>query len=223
MVAMKRRAKAPRRPRKKARTARRSTTMTKAIRQNLVFMKRRVLLGAWNVSTSWSNVSYVFQLDDLPNYTEFTALFEQYKINAVKLTFLPSYTSSDANQATANAASGAVFQFQPRIYTVIDKDGNPTVSTEPAVLQRNDARMITQPYKAFSIYIRKPCVQFEVSSGLGFAQAAPKASPWLDCENYAVNHHGAAIAGALPAGSSVTAGLQYQVLATYYLAFKGAT
>lgn len=197
--------------------------MTRAIKSNLVFIKRKQLVGVWNISTTYSSNNYVFQLDDLPNYTEFTNLFEQYKINAVKLTFLPSYTGSDANQATANAAGGAVFQFAPRIYTMVDKDGNPTIGTENAMLQRNDCRMIANPYKTFSIYIRKPAVQFEVGSGLGFAQAAPRASPWLDCDNYAVNHHGAGVGGVLPSGSSATAGLQYQVVATYYMAFKGAT
>ena len=47
---------------------------------------------------------FTFALADLPNYTEFTTLFDQYRINAVKLTFIPRLSSADSNPlATVSA------------------------------------------------------------------------------------------------------------------------
>lgn len=147
-----------------------------------------------------------------------TALFEQYKINAVKLTFIPQWEGGlDQNNAYIAAAT-VPFIETPRVYTLIDKDGDPQINTEDRMLENGLSRVITNPHKAFHIYVRKPCVQFEVGTSLGFSGAAPKPSPWLDCDNHGVNHFGCAIGAYL--NGSITASMNYRVIATYYMQFK---
>lgn len=58
--------------------------------------------------------AYKWRMNDLPNYTEFTNLFDEYRITGVKLKFL--YTGSNSNSGTV------LTQWSPFVYTVIDND-----------------------------------------------------------------------------------------------------
>lgn len=211
------------RPRKYRRTgAKRTARMSRSVVSNsLVSIVRRYYVGQWTptVSLGWNSTNYSFRLNNIPTYTEFTNLFEQYRINAVKLTFIPEWIGGlDQNNAYMSSTGGSPFISSPRLYTLIDKDGDPQTNTEDRMLENSKARLIKAPHRPFSIFVRKPCAQFEVATSLGFSGAAPKASPWLDCDNYGVNHFGCAI-GAQVNGSA-TASMPYRIVATYYMQFK---
>jgi hypothetical protein len=78
--------------------------------------KRHVDLG--NVALSSAGIStngFSFQLDEVPNYTEFTTLFDLYKIEHVELHMIPS-----ANSANTLTGIGGAINYPPRIATVID-------------------------------------------------------------------------------------------------------
>jgi len=192
--------------------------ITRMIRDNVVLFKRRFLVSSSTTFGSWSTQAYSFTLGALPNYTEITNLFEQFKINAVKLTFIPLADSVDFNQYQESKATSRPYATQPRMYTLVDKDGAPTVSTEAIMLENSAVRIIRQPLKGFNIYINKPCVQVEVGTTLGFSGAMPRASPWLDCDNYGVRHEGCVVGGVTTDG---TVSFGFQVIATYYIAAKG--
>lgn len=222
-MAMKRRAaRGPSRRPKKIRRVARKSTLTRMVRDNVVFFKRRFRIGQYDCSSNWNGVNYSFTLGSLPNYTEITNLFEQYKINAVKLTFIPNYFDNDAAQTEFNISQNAVIAAigGPRVYTLIDKDGSPQSGSESTMLENSAARIIRKPFQGFQIYINKPAVQVEVATSLGFSNAMPKASPWLDCDNYSVRHEGCAV-GSIMSFTSDGGLLRYQVIATYYIAAKG--
>lgn len=63
---------------------------------------------------AWAG-SYDFRLNSLPNYAEFTALFDAYKIWKVEVTFIPKYNVSD--YSSGGAAYGI-----PTIYVVEDRN-----------------------------------------------------------------------------------------------------
>lgn len=221
MAGVKRTRKSSYRSRKARRTMRKPRMSKAVVNSSLVSIKRRYFVGNWQptVSAGWNSTNYSFRLNNIPSYTEFTALFEQYKINAVKLTFIPEFMGQlDQNNAFISAANPGSYVATPRVYTLIDKDGDPQISTENAMLENGAVRLITNPHKAFSIYVKKPCAQFEVATSLGFSGAAPKPSPWLDCDNYGVNHFGVGL-GAYVTGS-ITSLITYRVVATYYMQFK---
>jgi len=179
-------------------------------RSNLVSVTRKVTLTPVAFST-WQSQSYAFTLGVLPNYTEFTNLFEQYRINAIKLMFIPAFNGVEGNTSATVLA-------QPRLYTIIDKDGNAQTSSETDMQQYGNARLIREPSKSFTIYIKKPSVQMGTANALTIVGGAPRSSPWLDCDNYQVQHWGCAIGGIMPfttAGSAT-----YSVVATYYMQFK---
>ena len=125
-------------------------------RSNLVSIKRTRRVADFTVGMSWNSQAYVFTLASLQNYTEFTNLFEQYRINAIKLTFIPQVNGCDAEQQASNAAGGVAYNSNPIVYTIIDKDGSATTSTEDAMLQYGNARIIRGAYKPWTIYIKGP-------------------------------------------------------------------
>lgn len=197
----------------------------KVIKNNLVYIKRKFFITPninFTVASGWGTSIFNFSLGNIPDASQYTNVFEQYRINAVKLTFIPLLANGDTDWNQALAVSGTQYLGSPRVYSLIDKDGVQfsTISTEQKMLEFSGVRHIRQPLKTFSVYISKPCVQQEMQSTIGFAAASPKPSPWIDCENYGIIHNSCVI-GCAAVGSS-TAALQYQVLATYYMQFKGA-
>lgn len=201
--------------------SRRSRISRSVVSNNVVSIKRQYYMGEFfaPVTAGWSWNAYDFKLSNIPSYVEFTNLFEQYKINAVKLTFVPvGYGGDGINQIYANSTAGAPYFETPRLYTIVDRDGNPQVGTEEYMLQNSKARMIKNPFKVFSVYIAKPCVQQEVGTTLSFAGAAPKSGMWLDCDNTGVLHNGLGIG--CQANGSTTASFRWRIVATYYMQFK---
>ena len=69
--------------------------------------------------------AFNFSLSDLPNYTEFTSLYDMYKINAVKITFIPYQTVSNSVATINNADNTA------RFFSAIDyNDGTAPITTD---------------------------------------------------------------------------------------------
>lgn len=185
------------------------TALKKMLTQNICSFKRRVRFNDWTVpgAGTWSQSQYYFRLSQLANYSEITAMFEQYKINAVKLTFQPAFCGDN----DVNAAGSATMYIQtPRIYTLIDRDGNMTMATETQALENSAVRLVCNPNHQFSVYISKPCVQLD--------GAVPKAGQWVDCDNPNYDHWGVAVAGQT---LGTSAGFTYQVIATFYMQAKG--
>ncbi len=55
----------------------------------------RVVEGLYDITTDGVNPTlgvFNFSLNDLPSYTEFTALFDQYKIERIEIEWFPEYT-----------------------------------------------------------------------------------------------------------------------------------
>lgn len=194
---------------------------TRAKKDNFVSIKRTVTFTDQQVSNSWSCAGYAFTLAMLPSYTEFTQLFEQYRIMAIKLKFLPCFSQNDQEQSNANSAATAPWAVNPRMYVAIDKDGQANTGSESAIQQYGGCRVISEPLKAFSVYIKNPCVQLGTANAITIVGGAAKARQWIDTDNYNVQHYGCAVGGVIPFTSAGYA-FRYYVVATYYMQFKGA-
>lgn len=191
------------------------------MRQNVVSVKRSFVTAPFTVNSSWSGAQFSFTLAALPNYSEFTSLFEQYRINGIKLTFIPSADSLDINQQQQNSSTAINWTTIPRLYTAIDRDGNGQYASENAILQYGNHKIIRNPMRPFSIYVKHPCVQVGTANLVTLVGGAPKSKQWLDCDNYSVQHWGCVVGGIVPYQGG-TVNMAYQVIATYYLQFKNA-
>jgi len=127
-----------------------------------------------------------FTLAQLPNYTEFTNMFDQYRIKMVKLTYFPS---------VANTGS---------IFHAIDYDDSSTPTL--AILEENDTLGINQSNQSWSRVI-KPSVDIQVYPGVVGTGYETRQGVWLDSANGSIPHYGLKIFVAAPATGTVSGNL----------------
>lgn len=94
---------------------------------------QRTVEGAFDITTTGivPNVGvFNFSLNDLPNYTEFTALFDLYKIELIEIEWTPEYTELTDAALVSNAVN-CYFN------TAIDPAGNLPVSVDDVLQYRS--------------------------------------------------------------------------------------
>lgn len=170
--------------------------------QRVFLYKRFASLGTIAADSALDQFSsYDFQLNDLPGFTEFTSLYDAYKINAIKIRFIPSQTVSNSLSTISNAQN-------TRFISIIDYNDN----TPPTSL--NDMRQyhtckVTNAFKTHTRYIYKPKYQLGASQSRLWLNTTTPSTPW----------HGLKV-GIEAMGSTVTTSMNYHVEAKYYISFK---
>lgn len=92
------------------------------------------------------NVGNIFKvrISDIPQFSQYAALYTQYRINWVKVTLLPDYNTSAADQNAAGYNSSIVIPYsgQARIaYAIQDSPDQILPASEAVVLQDNGAKV----------------------------------------------------------------------------------
>jgi hypothetical protein len=114
-------------------------------------------------------------LASFPDYTDFTNLFDTYRILQAVVEFNPLFLDTTA---TTN---------YPPLATVIDyDDGN---STAYAQLEEYDSFMITQTGQYFQ-RVFTPRIALAAYSGTFTSYSQPKAGTWIDVASTGVVHYG---------------------------------
>jgi len=184
--------------------------------KRITYLTRTVEKTAFTtLGAAWFSQKYSFTLGDLPFYTELTSLFDQYKIEKVKMTFFPRYSENTA----PNTASVALFNTNTILWNVSSDDGTTLLPTQNNALQCMAAKMrsVNEP---FSVWV-KPKYQLEAATSLAIASARPSTG-FIDCDNYSVIHSGHEIAGYSPGAPSNQA-TEWKGYSTYYLALKSVS
>lgn len=134
--------------------------------------------------TYGNGFSLNFMLSQLQNYTDFTNLFDRYKLTGVKVTFL--YQISEAT------AGGA--QVLPTINYGVDYDDNSAPTSLDVMKQKqNTKRKILSANRPFSIFVKPK----HINALLGIPGASPTTVlanstnvGWLNCEYPSIAHTG---------------------------------
>jgi hypothetical protein len=147
--------------------------------------------------------AFAFSLGSLPDYTEFTALFDSYRIRMVKLQFNPLFIDTSATVT------------YPPIITAIDYDDNSTLAY--SVLQEYDTSLISNSGMFFE-RVLIPRIALAAYSGVFTSFAQPDPLTWVDCASPNVTYYG--LKYALPITGA--ANTVWQVEATYFLEFKNS-
>lgn len=160
-----------------------------------------------------SLLGFSFQLSDLPGYTAFTSLYDQYRFIAVKCEYVPVNIPTTTNIAGVLTATPT-----PVLHTCIDLDDANT-PTAAVVLSH-------QTYKCHGAYsptcnakyVRwfEPAVAMDAYQG-AFGGFASKSKQWIDSASPAVQHYGLKHWIEMPTGSSAT---RIQMYATFYMQFR---
>lgn len=155
-----------------------------------------VVTGAITEQTGGFN----FSLSDLPNSAEFTALYDMYKINAVKIQFIPQQTVANSISSLNSASNYA------RFFTAIDYNDSTAPTGGVDELREYQTAKYTNLYRKHKRYIYKP----KILDG-----SSTSRSNWVSTTSPGTNWYG--IKYAVEAtGNTMTYGVEVK----YYLSFK---
>lgn len=190
-------------------------------------VKRKFWLENWQPSTVnaaqfWRY--YTFNLGQMTDVGQYQAVFDQFRINAIRVEFHPRYSEFAGNDTTDTTLPGVTNQSGTRLSVLVDQRSSvvPSGTYGGAVynsfLEQGNART-HQGNKPVTVYFR-PSVSETL--GANVAGAARKRAPWmmLDASGQQVNHTGFHIFAWDP-NFSGTFGQSFDILVTYYLQFKG--
>lgn len=180
------------------------------LRQPVHYFKRTQF--ATNVITVSGGASYFgassFEIQNLPNFNEFTSLYDQYKLTAIKYQILPRGNSADVGTSATQGNQG-------RIFSVIDYDDSNAPASFNDMTQYQNLKS-TPNTMTHTRYFKPKFIMDVLSGGVGLTANAPR-SGWIDCTQADVKHRGIKIGIQAP---NATATWTYDLMVTYYLAFK---
>lgn len=208
---------ATRRPRSKRykktpKQYRKSRRYTKGPRLNVV---RKFWLQTWVPTTVTTNDfyrEYRLRLADLPQYTEYSNVFDRYKIAAMKLSFTPKFDNYGGDVAGTKGTTYVSYirdMYGPP-QTLTGAYSSATYNT----FAENGKVHTRRADRPFSIYY-KPTL---VNTGISGSQKVK--AQFLPVANDTVFHYGPLVFFH-DANFSGTWNQQYDVWVTYYMTFKG--
>lgn len=148
--------------------------------------------------------AYSFKLNDLPDYTEFTQLYDSYKFSGVTMHYYPQQTQDDASSA-ANTTG--------LMHSVIDYDDATAPTTINELMEYQNHKITPFNHQLRRFFKPKAASAVYTTSFVGFENA----SGWLDCANPDIAHYGFKT-GLNTVSSGASTG--YRLFMTYYVKFK---
>jgi hypothetical protein len=142
------------------------------------------------------------QLSQVPGYTEFVNMYDEYKITGIKWKFMPR-----ANSAEAGTNQGLI-----KLFTAIDRnDLNPPTIQD--ILQYSSLK-ITPSNRTHTRYIKPTVINFANQTALGSGYMSNRG--WLSTDSPTVAHYGLKyLLQQLASGAQ-----SYDLIVEYHLAFR---
>lgn len=164
--------------------------------------------------------SYTFKLSDLPASTDFTNLYDAYKIKGVKINFIP--ISNVVVGITGGATGHPGTYYSNRFFTAIDYNDSVVPSSVDQLREYSNSKWT--PYNRIHKRWIRPVYSnsSEGSSGSSF-QWPSKSQPWIPTHlpNNAYNALKYGMDSPMGVTTPAVGDILYQVEATYYISFKG--
>lgn len=178
-----------------------------SVKQPIQYFKRNVWLPNWLVTAAGVDnfTSLKFSLSQIPNHSEFTALYDQYKICMVKAELIPQFDN-------ANVGSSTSTNVITQNYSVLDYDDIGTPTSMDQLMQYQNCK------RTPSTRILKRVIKPRFASELfntGIASAYRPTRGFVDCNYDTVEHYGMKFGFA-----SNPQAQKYGLKMTFYLAFK---
>lgn len=166
------------------------------------FVRRNADYGSIPLSgITGTGISFTFRLSNVAGNAELISLYDQYKINAVSLTFIPRMT-----QITGTLTAGNVENV--RCLTAIDYNDS-TAPTSAEYLREYENCEVRSIVEQFTVYVDKPKI-FDTSS--------TSRTAWIGTSSATTLHYGLKF---WADSTQMTSGnYGYLVEAVYYMSFK---
>lgn len=194
---------------RKMRLHRSSQFYGKRVRQPVQYFTRTAFFPGIFTATTSAPAPAVsqFRLSDVPTNTDFTSLYDQYQIKAIKYTLIPKFSNQPLE-----VGSGAAAGLLGNVWSVIDYDDALAPAAVTELLQYQNLKR-TRMDKIHSRYLVP-----KVNTTVG-ANVQPKSKVWLDVATTTTPHHGIKLWFDAITGVSNTE-IKYDLTVKYYLAFK---
>ena len=201
----------------KKRWSRKSNLMNPGNMQNYYVVKKwGDLQTAVSFSSNNLNGALNFQLADMPEYSKFTDIFDQYKIRTVMVRFRLIY-----DPATAPLANQGVY---PDIFATVDHDDNNGLTAQSQYTAYSKCKTgILKPYTWFN-YKLHPSVaeQVYLNTTLSGYAAGKSGGKFIDSVYVTVPHYGLKYGIFTPGGITPAAPIYFQFQVYYDVLFKNA-
>lgn len=150
---------------------------------------------------------FSYTIAALPNATEFTTLFDQYKIKGIKARFLPRGNVSELTGATGGNIGS--------IASVIDYDDGTAPTGGISQLSQYQSFKLTRSNQQHSRYFKPRLNIAAINSVAGGTQNKLNVRGWLDCDVTTTEHYGLKVVVPAPPSGTVI----YDVIVTMYMLF----
>jgi len=161
-----------------------------------------------------------FQANQLAQWQTFASLFDQYRINGIKMTFLPTTNTND------QANPGGTFA------TSIDLDGDNNISTFPQLLECANTRTTAwstaggmTPYK--KIFLRPRAHDALITDldaqgqPVSFSQGLANRKQWIDISDKGTTtHYGLNVGWYFGNNALLSLPQELNIIITYYIQFR---
>lgn len=198
---------------------------TRSLMPNVMNFKRKQYWGVLTpdqATTAGFWKTWYYRLDQMNNYTEITALFDQYKINAIKLTFVPRFT--DAPAASNNYTQPRMLICYDKYSTVASSSRAPTGTYSSGTLnnflEQGKIKTVRKTYDfPIQLYIPRPTVETDIG---GSIVERFKAAPWLPTTAANVTHNLCNTFHHTPNFSSTDYMGQWDIYLTWYISCRNS-
>lgn len=157
-------------------------------------------------------------MNELPNYTEYTDLFDEYRINYIVMKFLPITRGTQVSLAGMSSVLNPVNNFgwyQPQIHICPDYNDADTPSSIASLQQKHGYR-VTEFNKPVILKFR-PAVSPMIYRSAATTAYGTKWKQWLHQQYTDTPHYGAKW---IITGLNESHAFTYQVQLTYYMSFR---
>lgn len=197
---------------RRKRLARPMKRIPRGPRQPVQTFKRSNYLSGWTTSSTTADIygTYFASLNQIAGVSDFSGLYDQFKIVGLKWQLIPRGNASDISPTGGTSAAQSV-----GVFSVIDYDDSAPLTSLTQACQYQNMKM-TRSHQVHSRYF-KPRITPTIENGVGGTASALTTRGWLDVSTGAnVPHYG--IKYVLQQAPNVAQTFDLKV--DYYLAFK---
>jgi len=137
-------------------------------------------------ATSDAMFAMFFTLGDIPQSSTWTALFDQYRITEISVSFIPNHYQAYGVTAATEIGGPPALQF----WYAVDLDDANVVSPLTSLMEYESVRCHTFTGTRPMTVSWKPRIATAAYAGLPFTSYANTANAWVDCSSPGVQYYG---------------------------------
>lgn len=178
-----------------------------------------VLQGNGSSTPSSFNIAVSFAINDLPNWSEFNALFDQFRLNAVLFQIKMISNSDSSTGAGVNTANYG--NYYPTIWYAPDHDDQAILTVAQLKEFEKVRHKVLRPNKECNIMLRPTTLQQVYNSSTTAGYACNFKKPWLDVATPGIPHYGLKFAIDFEGlNSTLVQGFSFKINAKYFFQCK---